>query len=84
MLRTKIYGPFHEIFRELKKRDSDGFKGYVRIDVHHFEELIHLLSQFLQKHLSVNLIRKMEKTEKYVSENLLRVRGHVCFLRFSH
>ena len=84
MLRIKIYGSFHTIFRELKKRDSDGFKGYVRVDVNHFEELIHLLNPFLQKHLSVNSIGKMEKFEKYVSENLLKVRGHVAFLIFSH
>ena len=25
------------------------FKGYVRMDIDHFEELVHLLSPFLQK-----------------------------------
>ena len=31
-------------------------KVYVIMDVDHFEELVHLLSSFLQKHLSVNFI----------------------------
>ena len=52
----KINRAFHTIYKELKQQDSDGFKGYVRMDVDHFEEFVHLLSQFLQKHLSVNLI----------------------------
>ena len=55
MLRRKINGDFHTIFKELKEQDSDGSKGYVRMDVDHFEELVHLLSPFLQRHLSVNL-----------------------------
>ena len=51
--------------------------------------LKNLLSPFLQKHLSVNLIGKMEKFwlekfDKYVLEDLLKVRGHVGFLTFSH
>ena len=58
MLRRKISGHFHKIFKELKERDSDGFKGNVRMDV---IILKNLLSPFLQKHLSVNLIGKMEK-----------------------
>ena len=33
MLRRKIYGAFHTIFKELKKQESGGFKGYVRMDV---------------------------------------------------
>ena len=33
----------------LKEQNSDGFKGYVRMGVDHFEELIYLLSPFLQK-----------------------------------
>ena len=49
MLRRKINRAFHKIFKELKGQDSDGFKGYVRMDVDHFEELVHLLSPFLQK-----------------------------------
>ena len=57
MLCRNIKGAFHTILKELKEQDSDGFKGCVRMDVDHFEELVHLLSPFLQKHLSVNLIR---------------------------
>ena len=49
MLRRKIDVAFHTIFKELKEQDSDGFKGYVRMEVDHFEELVHLLSPFLQK-----------------------------------
>ena len=56
ILRRKLNSAFYTIFKELKEQDSDGFKGYVRMDVDHFEEFVHLLSQFLQKHLSVNLI----------------------------
>ena len=37
MLRRKIDGAFHTIFKELKEQDSDGFKGYARMDVDHFE-----------------------------------------------
>ena len=44
MVRRKIDGAFHTIFKELKEHDSDGFKGYVRMDVGHFEELVRLLS----------------------------------------
>ena len=56
MLRRKINGTFHIIFKESKEQDSDGFKGYVRMDVDHFLELVHLLTTYLQKNLSVNLI----------------------------
>ena len=49
MLLRKIDGAFGTIFKELKEQVSDGFKGYVRMDVDHFEELVHLLSPFLQK-----------------------------------
>ena len=56
MLRRKIEGAFHTIFKELKEQDSDGFKGYVRMDVDHFLELVHLLTTYLQKNLSMNLI----------------------------
>ena len=49
MLRRKIDGAFHTVFKELKEQDSDGFIGYVRMDVDHFEELFHLLSPFLRK-----------------------------------
>ena len=38
MLRRKTNGAFHTIFKELIEQDSDGFKGYVRMDVDHFEE----------------------------------------------
>ena len=49
MLRRKIDGAFHTIFKELKEQDSVGFKGYVRMGFDHFKELVHLLSPFLQK-----------------------------------
>ena len=49
MLCRKIDGAFHTIFKELKEQDSDGFKGYVRMDIDHFEELVHLLNPFSQK-----------------------------------
>ena len=49
MLRRKIGDAFDTIFKELKEQDSDGIQGYVRMDVNHFEELVHLLSPFLQK-----------------------------------
>ena len=44
MLRRKTDGAFHTIHKELKEQNSDGFKGYVRMDVDHFEELVHHLS----------------------------------------
>ena len=28
--------------QRIRRNDSDGFKGYVRMDVDHFEELVHL------------------------------------------
>ena len=56
MLRLKINGVFHIIFKESEEQDSDGFKGYVRMDVDHFLELVHLLTTYLQKNLSMNLI----------------------------
>lgn len=31
------------------KEDPEGFKGYLRIDVDHFDEPLHLLALFLQK-----------------------------------
>ena len=34
---------------QYSEQDSDGFKGYVRMDINHFEEFVHLLSPFLQK-----------------------------------
>ena len=46
MLRRKINGAFYTIFKELQEQNSGGFKGYVRMDADHFEELVHLLSQF--------------------------------------
>ena len=58
ILCRKISGHFHTIFKELKERDSDGFKGNARMDI---IILKNLLSSFLQKQLSVNLIGKMEK-----------------------
>ena len=47
MPRRKINGASHTIFKELKEHDSDGFKCYVRMDIDHFEEWVHLLSPFL-------------------------------------
>lgn len=47
--RRKIKGAFHTTFKELKEEDPEGFKGYVRMDVDHFDELLHLLAPFLQK-----------------------------------
>ena len=49
MLHRNIDGAFHTIFKELKEPDSDGFKGSIRMDIDYFEELVHLLSLFLQK-----------------------------------
>ena len=49
MLRRKIDDAFHTVFKKLKEQDSDGFKGYARMDVDHFEELVYVLSPFLQK-----------------------------------
>ena len=49
VLRRNINGAFHAIFKELKEHDSDGFKGYVRMDVDQFEELVHLLSPVFTK-----------------------------------
>ena len=44
MLRRKINGAFHTIFKELKEQDFNGLKSYVRMEVDHFEQLVHLLS----------------------------------------
>ena len=49
MLHRKIDGPFHTLIKEFKEQDSYGFKGYVRMDVDHFEELIYLLGIFIEK-----------------------------------
>ena len=49
MLRRNINGAFHTIFKELKEQDSDAFKGYVRMDVDRFEELVHLLRPVFTK-----------------------------------
>ena len=49
VLRRNINGAFHTIFKELKEQDSDAFKGYVRMDVDRFEELVHLLRQVFTK-----------------------------------
>ena len=45
LLHRRNDSAFHKIFKELKEEDSDGFKGYVRMDVDHFDELVHLLSK---------------------------------------
>ena len=68
--RRKINCVFHTIFKELKEQDSDGLKSYVRMEVDHFEQLVHLLSPLDKR--------------KNVSENLLKVWKHVVFLMFSH
>ena len=49
--------------------------------VDHFVELVHLLTAYLQKNFLVifHWIKNI-----YISENLLKVRGHVGFLMFSH
>ena len=49
LLRRKIDGAYHSLFKELKEEDSEGFKGYLRMDVDRFDELVHLLTPFLQK-----------------------------------
>ena len=49
LLHRRNDGAFHKIFKELKEEDSDGFKGYVRMHVDHFDELVHLLSPLLLK-----------------------------------
>ena len=49
VLRRNINGAFHTIFKELKEQDSDAFKGYVRMDVGRFEELVHLLRPVFTK-----------------------------------
>ena len=46
LLRRKTDGAFHTLFKELKAEHSEGFKGYVKMDVLHFDEL----SLLLQKH----------------------------------
>ena len=47
LLRRKIDGAFHIIFAELREGDAEGFKGYVRMDLNHFDELVNLLGPFL-------------------------------------
>ena len=47
MPRRKINGVSHTIFKELKEHDSDGSKCYVRMNIDHFEEWVHLLRPFL-------------------------------------
>ena len=47
MLRRKFDGAFHTIPKELKKENSDGCKGYVRMDVNHFDQLVELLKATL-------------------------------------
>lgn len=49
LIRRKTDGAFHTLFKELKAEDSEGFKGYVRMDVPHFDELVRILSPSLRK-----------------------------------
>ena len=45
LLRRKTDGAFHTLFKELKAEHSERFKGYVRMDVPHFDELSPLLQK---------------------------------------
>ena len=73
MLRRKIDDAFHTIFKELKEQDSDGIQGYVRMDVDHFEELVHLLSPFLQKQdTNMRECRSLEESCCVTLSNLAR------------
>ncbi|XP_057314357.1 uncharacterized protein LOC130655608 [Hydractinia symbiolongicarpus] len=47
--RRKVDGAFHTLFKELKEEDLEGFKGYVRMDVGQFDELVHLLAPVLHQ-----------------------------------
>ena len=47
MLRRKFDGAFYTIPKELKKENSDGCKGYVRMDVNHFDQSVELLKETL-------------------------------------
>ena len=47
--RRKTGGAFQTIFKELKEGDPEGFKGYVRMDVNHFDELVYRLAPLLKK-----------------------------------
>ena len=49
MSRRKNDGAFHAIFQELKQEDSEGFRGYIRLDTKSFENLVDLLTQSLLK-----------------------------------
>ena len=42
--RRKVDGAFHTLFKELKEGDPEGFKGYVRMDVEHFDEFVLFLA----------------------------------------
>ena len=47
MWRRNFDGAFHTIAKELKKENSDDCKGYVRMDVNHFDQLVELLKATL-------------------------------------
>ena len=52
LIRRKADGAFHTLFKELRAEDSEGFKGYVRMDVPHFDELVRI-SQSLRKKIRI-------------------------------
>ena len=51
LLRRKTDGAFHTLFKELKAEHSERFKGYVRMDVPHFDELGRILSPLLYERM---------------------------------
>eukprot|EP00794_Sanderia_malayensis_P001700 gene1700-1894_t len=64
LIRRKIYGSFHTLFVELKEGDPEGFKGYVRMDINHFDELVNLLAPFLP--LGKEHFKTPKTTEEWV------------------
>ena len=53
---------FYTIFQELKKKDAEGFRGYVRLNTTLFEKLVELLAPSLLKKDTV--VRECIKPEK--------------------
>ena len=49
LLKKRAGGTFHTIFKELKEKDADGFKGYIRMDVNLFDHLVELLKPSIFK-----------------------------------
>ena len=62
MTRTETDGAFYTIFRELKEEDSEGFRGYLRLDTNTFDKLVNLLTTSLAKNDTV--MRKCIKPEE--------------------